>query len=105
MIIKRKNKLIIILFIIISSLIFYPMHSLGYKINDKKYKTINYNDLINTGINQNNNVKDLINWFNSNDKIDFSINIKGSITIKFIDGTYKIILNNPFTLHKTKFNL
>ena len=70
----------------------------------KNSPPINYYEIIDNGLKINNNIKDLQKWYNSNIMIEFATYTGNTITLKFIDGTFKLILDVFSNVNNKIFN-
>lgn len=93
MIFSRKKGIALLLFIIMLSIMLSPAQSLEQQIEEHSSTLIYYDEIINCGLQLNIEENNLEKWYNSHPLIEYASLVKTTMTIKFIDGSYTLLLD------------
>ena len=105
-----QNKQKVLLKLICISILLTTTHTtLAIQSNpSQENQNIPYHKIIQEGqtliLQTNSNPKDLTIWYNNHPNIEFASQIQNTITLKFIDGTYILLINPKNTNHLSNSN-
>jgi len=100
MIIRKKNIAIILISFFLLNIVLSTTQSLEENIENFNSSKIFYDDIIKQGYKENNNLKDLKIWYNSHPQIKQASIVKDTLTIKFSDDSYILLLDASNSLNK-----
>ncbi|MCK5458989.1 MAG: hypothetical protein KAI20_03800, partial [Thermoplasmatales archaeon] len=105
MIIRRKKGIALLLFVVLITITL--SHAQSFEQNGEEYSSvsISYDEIINYGLQLNIEEKDLEKWYNSHPMIEFASFVENTMTIKFIDGSYTLLLDISSPFHNKLENI
>ena len=93
MIYRRKKGTVLLLFVIMISITLPPVQSLEQHAEKNSSASISYDKIINYGLQLDIEEKDLEKWYTSHPMVEYASLVENTMTIKFIDGSYTLLLD------------
>ena len=93
MIFRRKKGTALLLFVVLITITLSHAQSFEQKGEEYSSLLISYDEIISQGLQLNAEEKNLEKWYNSHPLIEFTSLVENTMTIKFIDDSYTLILD------------
>ena len=102
MIFRRKKGIALLLFVILITITLSHAQSSEQQMEKYSHTVISSDEIINYGLRLNFEEKDLEKWYTSHPLIEYASLIETTMTIKFIDGSYTLLLDIPLLIDNNK---
>ena len=93
MIYRRKKGTVLLLFVIMISITLPPVQPLEQHAEKNSSASISYDEIINYGLQLDIEKTELEKWYTSHPMIEYASLVENTMTIKFIDGSYTLLLD------------